>query len=133
MNIKKHISLFLALTFLFSNLGMAFTVHFCDGKFESITANGFEKNSNPEIDCCGEIEKESNCCDNKTIKVDNTIDKQSITNFNYTFPVAILPEETTLVFPVAKVTTSQKNNPIVTVQANAPPLYKLYCSLIFYS
>jgi len=132
VHFKKHISLFLALTFLVSNLGMAFTVHFCDNEIKSVSVNIFQENDDVEKSCCGEIEKESNCCDTTIIKAENSIDKQVIGISNYLFPVAVLPENTFLVFPVIQETTIQKNKTLTTVKAHAPPLYKLYCSLIFY-
>jgi len=39
MNFKKHINILLAMLILVSNVGLAFNVHYCEGKISGISFN----------------------------------------------------------------------------------------------
>lgn len=132
MKFKKQICAFLSFFFLFSQLGLAFNVHFCDNKVASVSINSVLNNYQTEKSCCGEVEKDSKCCHNKLIK---TTEKQDafITkslSFSQEFTLFFL-EWKPLIF-----LEKQNLNKIITLNyfcnANAPPLYQLNCQFIFY-
>ena len=135
MNVRKSISLFLALLLLVSNVGMVFNVHYCG---DSIAAIRFysELLSLTEPDGCCEktavVEKDS-CCKDKVVhfekKSDNAIVK--IVWFDIAAPF-LVPVQQVPVFE----TPRHFQKVVVTdfyVAINAPPLYQLYHQYIFYA
>ena len=59
---KKVTAIFLLLTFLVANTGMAVTIHYCGGKLSSIDIFSFDKHP-----CkCGKKAMKKDCCKDKT-------------------------------------------------------------------
>ncbi len=133
MNFRKHISLFLALFLLVSNLGLAFNVHYCDNEIASVSINTASNSQEIEKNCCGKIEKKSKCCKNKIIKSNeksdqitvniSSLDVNSILFFSGWNPVVF---RDIFNFKPREITTYY-------CDANAPPLYLLYSQYTFYS
>ncbi|MDR6843995.1 HYC_CC_PP family protein [Flavobacterium granuli] len=134
MKFKKHISIFLAVLLLVSNVGLAFNVHYCGSKIASVslsfpTVSSLQKAE----DCCLKkaVKKESCCKDKKIVfkeKADDKIVKSFSFQFDYGF---IVPEYQSSVFTAVP---SFKNNLCLTYycDANAPPLFKLYSQYLLY-
>jgi len=73
--LKKSISILLLFLFLFSNSGMAISLHWCGGKISSIHLFKGGKHS-----CkCGKKAMKPNCCKDKLVKLKVTKD---LTKFN---------------------------------------------------
>lgn len=133
MKFKKHISIFLAILLLVSNVGLAFNVHYCGGEISSVSLNATLPSLKNDKGCCEKIaNKKDSCCKDKKIvfqkKTDNGIVKSFSFQFNYVF---LVPEYERTVFAV---TPSFKNNSSLTYycDANAPPLFKLYNQYLLY-
>lgn len=118
---------------LVSNFGLAFNVHYCGGKIASISLKNNFSLTNNEFDCCGISEKKSSCCKDKLIKIEkkseNTIEKAISFSANLDFLIKeynpiLLVKKT--VFKNCKITSYACN-------ANAPPIFKRNCQLIFYA
>lgn len=133
MNLKKCISIFIALLLLVSNVGFAFNVHYCGEEIESISVKTAilqkEKKS-----CCVEkaIEDES-CCKDKVVNFQKKSDNTILKVFSFDAPFTFLFKESQIVgfafvedSKIAKVTS-------YFFEANAPPLFKLYSQYIFYA
>ena len=60
MNCKKGIGFFLALMILVSNVGFAFTMHYCGGKVASFSVRTIDSSATVKKSCCAKkvIEKE---------------------------------------------------------------------------
>jgi hypothetical protein len=134
MQFKKHICLLLAFLILGSNVGLAFNVHYCDGKLASVswsfpTVSSLQKDK----DCCLKkaIKKES-CCKDKKIVFKEKADDKIVKSFSFQFDyVFLVPEYQS---PVSATISSFKNNVSLSYycDANAPPLYKLYSQYLLY-
>lgn len=146
---KRHISVLFLFIFIFSNVGWSVNVHFCQDEIYSelsyLQHSGhqcaMEKETKP-MPCCEKPEsnsktekhhKDKDCCTNQVIK-SNAAD-QSV--------VKILPLQFEAITADISWTELQYNHAIVQkiknehlfyyVDSNAPPLFKLYCKLIFYA
>ena len=135
MQIKKHISIFLAFFVLVSNSGLAFNVHYCGSKIASVSfsipaaVSAIQKDE----DCCLKkaVKKESCCKDKKIVFKEKAADK-IVKSFSFQFDyIFLVPEYQPAVFSAVP---SFKNNlsPAYYCDANAPPLYKLYSQYLFY-
>jgi len=134
MKFKKHISVFLAVLLLVSNVGLAFNVHYCGGKISSVSLNTTLPSVQSEKGCCEKkiASKKDSCCKDKKIvfqkKADNVVVKSFSFQFDYTF---LVPDLQPAVFTI---TPSFKNNLSLDYycDANAPPLFKLYSQYLLY-
>ena len=133
MKFKKHISIFLAILLLVSNVGLAFNVHYCGGEISSVSLNSTLPSLKNKKGCCEKLaSKKDSCCKDKKIvfqkKTDNGIVKSFSFQFNYVF---LVPQYERTVFAV---TPSFKNNSSLAYycDANAPPLFKLYHQYLLY-
>jgi hypothetical protein len=133
MNFRKHICILLALILLVSNIGFAFNVHYCGDQISSISFKTSVSSNEIEKNCCGEIEKKSNCCDNKVLH----FQKKSETSLSHFFfqmsnlEISKNDWKPNFILPI----TNFKINSIPTYfcDANAPPCFKLYSQYIFYA
>lgn len=131
MIFKKHISVFLAFFLLVSNLGLAFNVHYCGDEISKITINTVTSFKEIEKDCCGKLEKKSNCCNTKLVKAQEKNDQLVLKAISFSPEFVIPMQWNPLVF--SKKVTFHKNS-ICTYfcDANAPPLYLLYSQYTLY-
>lgn len=130
-------SIFLSLTLLFSNLGLALNIHYCGTSIEKI-ALGFvtSMSCNDELEeeaCCSETPSESDCCKNEIIKQgnDEVIAKVFSSYFSSDFTVPTNYEFRPLV--VNEQQLLKKIDVAFYCESNAPPLYKLYHQFLFYA
>lgn len=132
MNIKKCTSLFLVFLLLVSNIGFAFDVHYCGGDIASVS---FKTSVEKEVaqKCCAINEKDSSCCKDAVVHVEKNVDTAVIKSF--LFQVALPFLNPTYSLEVFKAINFVKNNAVLAyyVEANAPPLFKLYQQFIFYA
>lgn len=130
MKFKKHISILLTFFLLVSNLGLAFNVHYCGDTIASVSINTA---ANSESNCCGAIEKESNCCKDKIIKADPKSDQllMKIGSFEpNSLPIYINWAPSLF---AALLHFKTRENTTYYCDANAPPLYLLYSQYILYA
>jgi hypothetical protein len=132
MLFKKHFVTLIAFFILVSNSGFAFTVHFCDDKVASVSLFENENCTKTEESCCGVVEKVSDCCSDKVIKIEDNSEKIvlkiiQINNF-------ILPTFIDKSISINRVEIQKSANELhYFCEANAPPLYKLYQQYTFYA
>jgi hypothetical protein len=138
MQLKKHITLLLAILVLVSNSGLAFNVHFCEDKIASITSvfSKEEVCAIPEKEketCCAKLEKtHKKCCSDKEVNFKNKTEKVVVKSFFDVdlFLFSITKKELFYAsyFISKKVEKTTYNN-----DANAPPLYLLFSQFTFYA
>ena len=87
MIFKKHISILITIFLLISNLGLAFNVHYCDNKIASVSLNILSDKTVDE--CCGIVEKNSKCCNDKIIQAELKSDQIIVKSLS--FEVNFLP------------------------------------------
>ena len=134
MKFKKHISIFLAVLLLVSNVGLAFNVHYCGGHIASVSLNSTLPSMQSEKGCCEKkvVSKKDSCCKDKKIVFQKKTDNGTIKSFSFQFDYVFLePEFQPVVFMAVP---SFKNNQSLTYycDANAPPLFKLYSQYLLY-
>jgi hypothetical protein len=130
MVFKKHISILLTSFLLVSNLGLAFNVHYCDNEIASVTISTIP--ASPEIidECCGIVEKDSQCCNDKVIKADIKSDQIIVQSLLLDF-IAVTDYWKPQVF-ILNNDFQKKDTFTYYCDANAPPLYLLYSQYTFY-
>ena len=141
MKIKKHIVILLSLLILVSNIGLAFNVHYCEGKISGVSFNYkieepcVEKKVEVEKPCCAEDNSHKACCKNSKVKIDKTtsenvlvktfqLDLVTLTGNDYWEPATLFAFEEII---------TKSENPSFYCDTNAPPLYQLYSQYIFYA
>ncbi len=134
MNCKKGIGLFLALLILVSNVGFAFTMHYCGSKVASFSVRTIDPLANVKKSCCAKkvIEKDS-CCKNKTVHFEKKTDHATLKAFSFE-PIAfyLIPEFKQHI-TVRQLTFISTLTTTYYCDAHAPPLFKLYHHYIFYA
>jgi hypothetical protein len=141
MSFKKCTSLFLAILLLVSNVGLAFTVHYCEGKIASITSvfnkeEVCEMKALPAQKVCCAKELEANhkkCCKDKIVNLEDKSDEVIVKTFSFQIDIPFTIDVwKPLVFEKNHL---QKSNDKIAFYcgANSPPLFKLYSQYIFYA
>ncbi len=133
MNFKKHISLFLAVFLLVSNMGLAFTIHYCDNEIASVSINRASNSQEIEKDCCGIVEKESKCCKNKIIKSQEKSDQITVRIMALDANYEVFCNDWKPVVFSNEIHCNQSELPSYYCDAHAPPLYLLYSQYTFYA
>jgi hypothetical protein len=132
MIFKKHISILLTFFLLVSNLGLAFNVHYCEDEISSITLRTIPASQEIVDECCGVVEKESQCCNDKVIKAETRSEQVivKVLSFDADF-IAIVNSGTPQAF-ISNNNFNKRDNVTYYCDANAPPLYLLYSQRTFY-
>ena len=132
MIFKKHISILLTFFLLISQLGLAFNVHYCDDKIASITLNAAFSSKQIVDECCGVVEKDSKCCNDKIIKAEIKSDQIIVKTLSFDADfISIIQDWKPLNF-VSNFNSKQRATTTYYCDANALPLYLLYSQYIFY-
>lgn len=134
MQLRKSTSILLAFFILFSNLGLAFNVHYCKDKIASISVNyEFSQTCDaPVVSCCAAEDNHNKCCSDKVVKLEKKSDNVLVKSFQLNLQSYILVSNWVPNFELISATNS---NQILDFycDSNAPPLYKLHCQLVFYA
>ena len=139
MNLKKHISIFLALFILLVNSSASLVLHFCNDQIAYVTlvyqSNKLIDSSSSDSCCASDsIEtEEEGCCSNEEISTEKKIDYSVLKDFQFNFSAVHFLNETPEFFGKTASFYSNKKNVYYYCNTNAPPFYKLYSQLIFYA
>ncbi len=139
MNLKKHISILTALLILVSNSGLAFTVHYCEGKIASVSSVFTQEEvcDEPvvvEKTCCAKPETtHKKCCSDKKVNLKNKTEKIIIKTISLDFEPAFFSEYNIPKFAAVQIQQILNEEVAFYCDSNAPPLFKLYCQYTFYS
>ncbi len=133
MNFRNHICISLAFLLLASNIGFSFNVHYCGDQIASISLKTRSSSSDIEKNCCAEIEKKSNCCDNKVLHFQKKSEASLSHLFfqNSFFLMYVNDWNSNIITTISNF----KINSVSTYfcDANPPPYFKLYSQYIFYA
>ena len=96
MKFKKHISIFLAVLLLVSNVGLAFNVHYCGGEISSVSLNSTLPSVQSEKGCCEKkvASKKDSCCKDKKVVIQKKGDNGIIKSFSFQMDYAFVIPET---------------------------------------
>lgn len=135
MNFRKHISIVLASLILLANLGLSFAVHYCKDEIASVSFQYQE--DEPCIEdvksCCAKEDSHSSCCSNKLIKVEKKTDDILVKTFQLDLEPAVFSVDWKPNFIAFESVEIPSNEVNFYCDSHAPPLYKLYCQLVFYA
>lgn len=135
MQLRKCTALVLTLFILFSNLGLAFNVHYCHDKISgvSISIDNKETCTEKVKMCCSIKKQHDDCCSNKEVKTekktDNVLTKSFQLELQQYYLTSVFDSQNTI--EVFDTTTTSFLS--FYCDSNAPPLYRLYCQLVFYA
>ncbi|MBP9849932.1 MAG: hypothetical protein KBC58_10890 [Flavobacterium sp.] len=141
MNFRKHINILLAMLILVSNVGLAFNVHYCEGKISGISFNYkvdepcVEEKPTKISSCCAVENSHDSCCTNDKVEIKKTSSENVLVkSFQLDLVTYIPVQEFQVSHPVSlKEVILLSENPSFYCESNAPPLYKLYSQYIFYA
>jgi hypothetical protein len=119
---------------LITHTGLAFNVHYCDDVIASITVFSVSDSAfEIEKECCGVVEKDSKCCQNKIIKSEKKSDQILLKSFSFQTLNGVFIQNSIL-FETVTVLNFKKTKPSnYTFNANAPPIFERNCQRIFYA
>ncbi|MES2411950.1 MAG: hypothetical protein V4535_10960 [Bacteroidota bacterium] len=132
MIFKKHIAILLTFFLLVSNLGLAFSVHYCDEEIASITINKAPTFQEKIDECCGIVEKDIECCNDKVIKAEIKSDQIIVKSLLFDFDFIAITQYLGPPIFAQNNNLQQRDNRTYYCDANAPPLYLLYSQYTFY-
>lgn len=133
MILKKQISIVLTFFLLVSNLGLAFNVHYCDDKIESVSLSSVSTSSDAEDSCCGLVEKNSNCCKNKIIKPEVKSDQIIVKSVSFDVDFIHVYNDWKPLFFSDNFNFKTRGNFTYYCDSHPPPLYLLYSRYTFYA
>ena len=135
MNFRKHISIVLATLILLANLGLSFAVHYCKDEIASVSFQYQEDEPCVEDikSCCATADSHDSCCSNKLIKVEKQTDDILVKTFQLDLEQAVFVADWKPNFVTFESENIVSNEVAFYCDSHAPPLYKLYCQLIFYA
>lgn len=129
-------SLIFTVALLFSNLGLAVTMHYCGHSLEKVMIGyGYDASCEHENEtlCCKEDKAEKeNCCSDKIFKQQ----KEDIVVQNFTLQFAPCILENVVEWhkcPFVDFSIPKQHLFAYEIQTHAPPLYTLYHQLLFYA
>lgn len=135
MNFRKHISILLASLVLLANLGLSFAVHYCKDEIASVSFQYQE--DEPCIEdvksCCAKEDSHDSCCSNKLIKVEKKTDYILVNNFQLDLEPTVFNADWKPNLVAFETVIATSNEVAFYCDSHAPPLYKLYCQLVFYA
>ncbi len=119
---------------LVSNSGLAFNVHYCGDEIASISLKMAKKSLDLETNCCGIVEEESNCCNDKLFQIQETSDKfqENITKIEFNAIVVETQNKFVEFFKKSNFKAS-KASIFYPFLDNLPPIFKRNCQFIFYA
>ena len=135
MNFRKHTSIVLASLVLLANLGLSFAVHYCKDEIASVSFQYQEDEPCVEDvkSCCTTADSHDSCCSNKLIKVEKKTDDILVKTFQLDLEQAVFNADWKPNFIAFESENIVSNEVAFYCDSHAPPLYKLYCQLIFYA
>ena len=132
MQLRKYISLLLVIFILFSNLGLAFNVHYCHDKIASVSLKYHAKESTDG--CCKTIKISKKCCSEKVVKLEKKSENVLVKSFQLDLQNFIVAKIGLSNFSIRHFSIDSNSNFIFYYcNSNAPPIYKLNCQLVFYA
>lgn len=140
MQVKKQICLLIAFFLLVSNSGLAFNVHYCEGKIASISSvfSDEEICAMPveliEKSCCSKLQQtHKKCCTDKEVNLKSKAEKISVKSISFDLDSLFYVPQVSASFASYSTPINQQQNLVFYCDAHAPPLYQLYCQLTFYA
>lgn len=139
VKIKLHIHILLAFLILVSNTGLSFNVHYCKGKVSSVSLAykadmpcGKAKETKKKS-CCASKVKGKSCCKNNIVKLQDQNDNVLVKSLQLNLGEFVAINQWKPLVYLLKPEILQPHKLAFYCGLHPPPLFKLYCSYIFYA
>lgn len=129
---KKITAILITAVILFSNLGLAFNVHYCHDKIASVSIDYSIQNDDSNC-CCVKKNVQKKCCSNSTIKAEKKSDNFVVKQVDFDLQQFIITQQFNFNFQNQLISIKRQNLIENYSEANSPPLYKLYCQFVLYA
>lgn len=135
---RKIVSIWLVIIILFSNSGWAFSLHFCKERLASISIESIYTSENQDAcvslstDCCSDTDIHDKCCESDFFESSSS-DSNIVTKVFQWQLIPFIVEKIQFAFDYLTASKSKKKIVGFYIDSNAPPLYCLYCQLVFYA
>ncbi|OYQ36907.1 hypothetical protein CHU92_09150 [Flavobacterium cyanobacteriorum] len=146
MMIRKYIATIISVLILVSNIGLALNVHYCMGSVSSVSLaykvdepenghHGHKHDKAGKMACCKTSDKgHKSCCENDFVKLqDKNEGKVIVKSLQFDLDAFCRMAEWKPVPFYQQPPAIQQQVTSFYCEANAPPLFKLYCRYIFYA
>lgn len=143
MKFRAHINMLLSFLILFSNIGLAFNVHYCHGKVSQVKLAYRAEHCGPSAEkqkkqpvkaCCAKAAAEKKCCKNHTVKLQDKTEKTIVKSLQLDLAAFYVADGYAPCGYTSNVVAVLKSDaPAFYTESNAPPLYKLYCQYVLYA
>ncbi len=140
MDFRKLTALFLTFLLLVSNTGLAVNVHYCGGKVSSVKSGfsfapgcGMKMDAAPKLGCHETKPLKKSCCDDKTVKFKSKNNAPVVKILAFDLAGFVFPSSFSFTAYAPKNLWVDTKVKAYSCDANAPPLFKLYHSFIFYA
>ncbi len=138
MNFKKHIAALLSSLILFSGIGLAINVHYCGGKVSSVEFTYKVQElcgvASKKKSCCGsETSMHKKCCKDSLIKITKHGENVLVKSTHLDLAAFVFSPAGSFSFSEQTQAIYTRQLPAIHVNPHAPPLYKLYCQLVYYA
>lgn len=130
---KRFTAILVTTVILFSNLGLAFNVHYCHDEIASVSIDYSIQNDDNSNCCCVKKNVQKKCCSDTTIKTDNKSDNFVVKQVDFDLQQFIITQQFENNFQTQIVSIQRQNLIENYSEANSPPLYKLYCQFVLYA
>lgn len=130
---KRFTAILVTTVILFSNLGLAFNVHYCHDEIASVSIDYSIQNDDNSNCCCVKKNVQKKCCSDTTIKTDNKSDNFVVKQVDFDLQQFIITQQFENNFQTQIVSIQRQNLIENYREANSPPLYKLYCQFVLYA
>uniref|UniRef100_UPI00404B5BD9 HYC_CC_PP family protein n=1 Tax=Flavobacterium sp. TaxID=239 RepID=UPI00404B5BD9 len=133
MQFRKSTSILLAIFILFSNLGLAFNVHYCEDEIAGISLNTIvsEPCAEEVTACCAMQPSHDSCCSNKVVKVDKKQDNFLSKSFKLDFQPVYFFEELLVFTKNTTIFFSKTKSPSFYCDSHAPPFINCIVNLFY--
>lgn len=131
---NKITGFILSFFILISSFGLAINIHYCHDKVASITLGYPESDScDDEGTCCAKANNHKKCCSETTIKTEKESDNFVVTTLNFELQQFVPYQHFDFNFQKEIVSIEKQKLIENYSESHSPPLYKLYCQLVFYA
>lgn len=130
---KKITAILITAVVLFSNLGLAFNVHYCHDKIASVSIDYSIEDEDTSSCCCVKKDVQKKCCSDTTIKAEKKSDNFVVKHVGCDLLQYIITQQVDFNFQNQLISIKKQNLIENYSEANSPPLYKLYCQFVLYA
>ncbi len=123
---------------MLSNIGLAFNVHYCGGEIASVSTVYFMDDScampvAKDQKCCKSSDVKSDCCKSKVVHLHDKTDTVIVKTFSFNIDHLFRFDEWESLTALGYVPLQTTELQYYYCDANAPPLFKLYCQYTLYA